>query len=199
MRTIQKFASAVVMRSMLASMSPKGKVVALCAICAAWLLLDQVVKALLSGYAQGMVVCSILFGLIDIRIVFNTGAAWGIFAGNPVLLGVVSVAVCALLLAYFVWDLKGIPLVQIAGIALVIAGGVGNAIDRFAQGYVLDYLSTTFMDFPVFNVADIGVTCGIVLLLVGMFLGTGDVKRTGSKTPAHETKDDAVAEGEDAL
>lgn len=165
-------------------------------ILAAWLVFDQAVKALLNGYAQGTVVTSILFGLIDIRIVHNTGAAWGIFAGNPDLLGAVSLAVCVLLLAYFIWDRASIPLMQIIGIALVIAGGLGNAIDRFVQGYVLDYLSTTFMDFPVFNIADIGVTCGVVLLFIGMFIGTGGSKHQSQEAVANETEN--AAEGEDA-
>lgn len=144
------------------------KVALLCSIFALWLFVDQLVKLLLVDYPQGSVVGQMLFGLIDIRIVFNTGAAWGIFAGNPLALAVVSLAVCALLLVYFVWDKTQISRMQIVGIALVLAGGIGNAIDRFARGYVLDYLSTTFIDFPVFNIADIGVTCGIVLLFAGM-------------------------------
>ena len=47
-----------------------------------------------------------------------------------------------------------------------MAGGLGNAYDRFFTGYVVDFINVTFMDFPVFNVADIGVTCGIVAFFV---------------------------------
>ena len=53
---------------------------------------------------------------------------------------------------------------------LVVAGGIGNAIDRFSQGYVVDFIDLAFMDFPVFNVADIGVTCGFVLFLVALVM-----------------------------
>ena len=49
----------------------------------------------------------------------------------------------------------------------VVGGGVGNMVDRIAAGSVTDFLATTFMDFPVFNVADIFVTCGIAASLVG--------------------------------
>ena len=51
---------------------------------------------------------------------------------------------------------------------VVVAGGLGNAIDRFALGYVVDFIEPVFIDFPVFNVADIGVTCGFVLFFAGM-------------------------------
>ena len=52
------------------------------------------------------------------------------------------------------------------------SGGLGNAIDRFSQLYVVDFIDFTFIDFPVFNVADIGVTCGFVLLVIGYLLAT---------------------------
>ena len=52
------------------------------------------------------------------------------------------------------------------------SGGLGNAIDRFSQLYVVDFIDFTFIDFPIFNVADIGVTCGFVLLVIGYLLVT---------------------------
>ena len=56
---------------------------------------------------------------------------------------------------------------ELIGLGLVIGGGIGNAIDRFALGYVVDFIDLSFMDFPVFNIADIGVTCGLALFLIG--------------------------------
>lgn len=150
-------------------LSPKQGVLFVCVV-AGWILIDQVTKAGFSSLVEGRSAGLILGGLIDLRLVHNTGAAWGIFAGNPAALGGFSLAVCLLLLVYFVWSYRSINSLQTLGIALVVAGGVGNAIDRFAQGYVTDFLAVTFMDFPVFNVADIGVTCGVVLLLAGLAL-----------------------------
>ena len=61
------------------------------------------------------------------------------------------------------------------GGALVVAGGIGNAIDRFIQGYVVDFIELSFMDFPVFNIADIGVTCGVALIFIAViFFWRGD-------------------------
>lgn len=147
----------------------RNKVIVLCAIAIAVVALDQVVKAQLSSFPLGSSAGTLLFGLIDLRIVYNTGAAWGVFAGNPMLLGIFSVLVCLLLFGYFVWARKSTTMFQVVGIGLIIGGGVGNAIDRFTQGYVLDYFCTTFMNFPVFNIADMGVTCGVVILVISLF------------------------------
>ena len=55
--------------------------------------------------------------------------------------------------------------------ALVVGGAIGNAIDRLAFGFVTDFIATTSIDFPVFNVAAVGITVGVVLALIGyMFL-----------------------------
>lgn len=135
-----------------------------------WVLLDQFTKSLFSGMQPAGVLAGPFAGLIDIRLVHNTGGAWGIFSGNTTALGVFSLVVCAALTAYFIWQVKEVNAWQTLGIALIVAGGIGNAIDRFAQSYVVDFIEFSFIDFPVFNVADIGVTCGFVLLFIGLIL-----------------------------
>ena len=52
---------------------------------------------------------------------------------------------------------------ELTGMALILGGGAGNMVDRLANGTVTDFIATTFMNFPVFNVADMFVTCGAVL------------------------------------
>ena len=59
-------------------------------------------------------------------------------------------------------------------IAAVYGGGLGNMIDRVRLGYVVDMIETSFMDFPVFNVADIFITCGCILMLLHLFLVNKD-------------------------
>ena len=51
-------------------------------------------------------------------------------------------------------------------IAAIYAGGLGNMIDRLRLGYVVDMIETTFIEFPVFNVADIFITCGCILMMI---------------------------------
>ena len=145
------------------------KHVLLVVIVLAWLALDRYTKGLFAGMQPGESLGPILGGLVDLRLVHNTGGAWGIFAGNTLALGVFSIVVVGAILTFF-FRAQSVNLLQTIGVALVAAGGIGNAIDRFMQGYVTDFLAVTFIDFPVFNVADIGVTCGVVLLLIGTFM-----------------------------
>jgi len=145
------------------------KHVLLVVIVIAWLALDHYTKSFFVGMQPGESRGLILGGLVDLRLVHNTGGAWGIFADNTLALGVFSIVVVGAILTFF-FRAQSVNLLQTIGVALISAGGIGNAIDRFMQGYVTDFLAVTFIDFPVFNVADIGVTCGVVLLLIGTFM-----------------------------
>lgn len=133
-----------------------------------WLTLDQLTKSYFNdgSFAVGERIGSPFAGLFRFTLVHNTGGAWGIFGGSTVPLAVVSLAVCVFIVvfAFVIEPRLNVPC--IVGLALVFAGGIGNAIDRFAQGYVTDFIDLAFIDFPVFNIADIGVTCGIALFFI---------------------------------
>ena len=143
---------------------------ALCAALSLALLgLDQWVKHYVTvniplGDAQPF-----LPGLVELRTVHNYGAAWSSFSGMRWLLvavtSVIVIAVAVVLLRRIVRH----PLGVAAGF-LILSGGVGNIIDRVRLGYVVDMLETTFMDFPVFNVADCFITCGCAVLMVSLLL-----------------------------
>lgn len=132
-----------------------------------WLLVDQTTKAYFGAFEEGVRVASPIPGVVDFTLVHNTGAAWGVLGDMTAVLGVVSAVVCALAIAYVV-VVPDNSMLSVVGLSLVIAGGIGNVIDRFAHGYVIDFIDPAFIDFPVFNVADIGVTCGIVLFVASM-------------------------------
>ena len=142
------------------------------AVCLLWLVLDVATKRLVDdgSIAVGQLFAGPYGGIIQFRLVHNTGAAWGIFSDSTTALGVFSLVVCALMIALFIWMIDSLRFLEIVGLALVVSGGIGNAIDRFALGYVVDFFETAFMSFPVFNVADIGVTCGIVMFVVPFLL-----------------------------
>lgn len=144
-----------------------------------WLAADIATKAVCNGYGLGEVIAGPFLGLVQFRLAHNTGAAWGMFGDSTFALGVMSLLVCAALAAYLVATARRANLVEVVGIALVVAGGLGNALDRFTLGYVVDFIDTTFIEFPTFNVADIGVTCGFVLFFVGMLWG---MRRDGLTT-----------------
>ena len=164
------------------SLEKKTAIVLFCAIAVAWLAIDRVTKMVAESNVPGQVFCGNALGPFEFKLAHNTGAAWSIFSNSTFALGVFSLAVCAALLMYLFGVMKAkANILELVGLSLVFAGGVGNAIDRFALGYVVDFINTTFMSFPVFNVADIGVTCGVVLFLAGTFISLAESENKESE------------------
>lgn len=102
-------------------------------------------------------------GFIEMLRVHNYGAAWSSFSGMRWMLVCVT---CAIVLAILVLLVKGIvrhPLGRFA-CTLIVAGGLGNIIDRIRLGYVVDMIHLEFYpSYPVFNIADMAVVCGAIL------------------------------------
>lgn len=145
----------------------------------AWIVFDRVTKLWANSVSPGTVLVDSVAGLFQFILVHNTGAAWGIFSDSTFALGIFSIVVCVIILiVFFTYVRAEGNLFQTFALALVFAGGVGNAIDRLTYSYVVDFIKTTFIEFPVFNVADIGVTCGIVLFLIGMIVQDRRIDRT---------------------
>lgn len=103
-----------------------------------------------------------LLGLTYTR---NTGAAWSILNEHTWLLTAVSCVVAALILLVIASRHVRHPF-GVISLTLVLAGAVGNLIDRVRLGYVVDMFQTLFMNFPIFNVADICVVCGGIAFCV---------------------------------
>ena len=107
--------------------------------------------------------------LVNLELVENTGAAFSIGQGATVLFLFIAIAflVGAVLL---VWREEDLPVGLVVPVAMVAGGGVGNMVDRLVKGSVTDFLSFSFVKFPVFNVADICVTVGVFLCAIGFWL-----------------------------
>ena len=102
--------------------------------------------------------------VMDLAYVRNTGAAFSIFSTHTWLLTLISL-VGSVLLAVLLWKNYFPGWVGKLSLSLVLAGAVGNLIDRALLGYVTDMFQTTFIQFAVFNVADICVVVGGFLLV----------------------------------
>lgn len=148
-------------------MKPAATAVVFFLVAGLMVALDRATKEMFDTGNPGQVLVEDIAGLFEFRLVHNTGGAWGIFGGSPIPLGVFSVIVC-LVIVWYVFGARHArtTFLETVALALVLAGGLGNAVDRFSQGYVVDFINCKFMTFPVFNVADICVTCGIVLFLI---------------------------------
>jgi len=113
------------------------------------------------GYKEGFIP-----GLINLNMVENRGAGFGIFQGKTVALTVVTFIVVICLMIYLVFALKENEWLRIS-LVFIIGGGIGNLVDRIKFGYVRDFLEFAFWDdFAIFNVADSFVTVGAFMLIV---------------------------------
>lgn len=126
---------------------------------------DQLVKWLVRTHIPLHGSVEFLPRVMDFTYVQNTGAAFSIFASHTWALALLSAAASAGLVTLLVRT-AGAPFLWKLSLSLVIAGAVGNLIDRALLGFVTDMFRTLFMDFAVFNVADICITVGGVLCAV---------------------------------
>ena len=141
--------------------------VMLTSLIAAAVVADQLTKtAALSLLSQGTAV-PVLPGF-NLSLGFNTGASFGMMggfmAGKPLLMAALT---GALTIAFAVMAFRAQHALERAGFALVVGGALGNIIDRVRQGAVTDFLDLYWRDWhwPTFNVADIAITLGAVLIL----------------------------------
>jgi signal peptidase II len=101
-----------------------------------------------------------IWGFLKLTYIQNTGAAFGILDGNRFLFVIFTLMLCVFMLS--IWKKPWMKRYHLSA-ALIIAGAIGNSIDRIVRGYVVDFIDLSF--FPaIFNVADIAVCCGTVLL-----------------------------------
>lgn len=104
-------------------------------------------------------------GIIGLTYVRNTGMAWSLFDGNPALLSVFTGILILAVLIYLALPKKR-PLAYDILIPLIVAGGAANMIERIMRGYVVDYIKTLFVNFPVYNFADILITASAAVLMI---------------------------------
>lgn len=126
---------------------------------------DRILKlVVMNGYEEGTVMGE-LPGFFDFIYVRNTGAAFSLFSDMTLLLGIVSVLFCICVAVY--WFIrKPKSNMKRAAVALLFAGALGNAVDRIFYGFVVDFISLKWFDFPVFNIADMSIVIGAVLVVV---------------------------------
>lgn len=126
---------------------------------------DQLTKYMVaSNIRLGDTAFSIL-NLFDITYVQNRGAAFSIMSGKAEVLSIISVVFCIGVVIYWVKKKPAHPLLC-TSVVMMFSGALGNAIDRMLRGYVVDFIQTSFMNFPTFNIADIGITVGAALLII---------------------------------
>ncbi|WP_276877668.1 signal peptidase II [Anaerococcus hydrogenalis] len=135
------------------------------------IILDRISKS----YAISHFIENPVYGkLINLIYVENKGAAFGILQNKRIFFIILTLVVVIYLLYYFIRNMKSNPNLLNLSLSLIVSGALGNFYDRLIHGFVVDFIEFSFFSFPVFNVADILVTVGSVLLMVFIIFGKMD-------------------------
>ena len=103
-------------------------------------------------------------GVLGLRYAENRGIAFSLLSGMPWVLGLVSLVIIAAV--FFFLRGKKLRAMTLAGLMMMLGGAAGNMLDRFIHGFVPDMIEVLFVQFAVFNVADmfLCIGCGLVIL-----------------------------------
>ena len=129
-------------------------------------LIDQFTKYLI--YYNYKIFINKYFILFKLDFVKNFGAAFNVFSGNRIFLSLISIFF-SILLIYLIFRKNTLNSFDLYSYSFIIVGTVGNGIDRIYKGFVVDFINLNFINFPVFNIADISINIGFILLLYNIF------------------------------
>lgn len=140
------------------------------------IILDLVSKSLFAKYfsshIEAIVVIPNFFEFVFVK---NTGAAYGMFGGNTIILSIVSIL---FIVAFVIFDIYNHSnnWWYILGIGFIISGAIGNLVDRLFLGYVRDFISLRLFSF-VFNLADLFITVGVICFAIYLIISTAKDKK----------------------
>ena len=134
-------------------------------LAAAVVLSDQLIKIAVVQFLKPAGSVTAIPGLLDLVYVENTGAAFSIMENKTIFFCIITPILCALMICLFIKlpDKKEYGSLRLI-LVFLLAGAIGNFIDRISYHYVIDFIYFSLINFPVFNVADIYVTCGVICL-----------------------------------
>lgn len=137
---------------------------------------DLVTKLVVNESMQLGQSCQVIKNFFYFTYIHNTGAAWGMLSGRFFLFYAISIIAGIMLIYYFIKSDKSQVLLRF-GIVLIFSGMLGNLYDRVVFHYVRDFLDFFVFgyDFPIFNIADMGVVIGVLLIILD--LGIGEYKQ----------------------
>ena len=108
------------------------------------------------------------FLLFKLDFVKNYGAAFNIFSGSRIFLSFISI-IFSILLVFLILRKNTLNSIDLYSYSFILGGTIGNGIDRIIKGYVIDFINLNIINFPVFNIADISINIGFILLLFNIF------------------------------
>ena len=144
------------------------------------LLIDMLSKVLIKHFILLGIRIKIIKGFLYITYVKNTGAAFSIFRNNTLFLIILSIVIIGLLF-YYLSKKTYLSKLENISYGLILGGAIGNLFDRIIYGYVIDFIDIYIFkyDYPVFNIADMAIVIGVIILIIDLFRGekNGDKSR----------------------
>ena len=108
------------------------------------------------------------FLLFKLDFVKNYGAAFNIFSGSRIFLSLISI-LFSILLIYLIFRKNTLNTFDLYSYSFILGGTIGNGIDRIYKGFVVDFINLNIIDFPLFNIADISINIGFIIVLYKIF------------------------------
>ena len=135
------------------------------------IIIDQVSKILVVNNLSVGESKNIIDGFFSLTYVKNTGAAWGMFSNGTLILGLLSMVFSIILIKHVI-ESKKLSTLSVISYSLLLSGIIGNMLDRFIRGFVIDFLNFFIFsyDYPVFNIADVFIVVGIILIIIETFI-----------------------------
>ena len=137
---------------------------------------DQLSKAAATRALQGGQSPPLLPHLLSLQLVHNTGAAFSVLQNSTPLLGLLSLGV-GIGLILWIWRERVLPFWQALASAALLGGTLGNGLDRWRLGYVVDFLALEPIDFPIFNGADVAINMAVLFFAVDLWTRRDDRSR----------------------
>ena len=137
---------------------------------------DQVSKAAASSALRDGQPLPLLPHLLSLQLVHNTGAAFSVLQNSTALLGLLSLGV-GIALILWIWRERVLPFWQALAAAALLGGTLGNGLDRWRLGHVIDFLALEPIDFPIFNGADVAINLAVLCFAIDLWTRRGDTRR----------------------
>ena len=131
--------------------------------------IDQAIKLWATNVLQPIGAMPLIPHVVEMRFVLNPGMAFSLLSGKQLFL-IIATSIALIFVAYGLFFRSRGKLLQQIAFILVLAGGIGNLIDRVLNGEVVDYINPLFIDFAVFNFAAILVCVGVALWVLVILL-----------------------------
>lgn len=154
-----------------------------------FIVIDQVAKFLFTGKSF-----TLITNVLNINCLPNNGILFGIFDGDLLVIMAVTAVILGFLVKAIIHYFNEKKFIYATSLILVLAGGFSNFIDRLLRGYVVDYLNITLFSFPIFNIADLIITIGIIILFILLVrdLISPEKRRKEKKTKKLKKKEQAM-------